>query len=465
MKTKLTKQSGSVVIAVVIVVLIIAGLVGSYLQLTVSENRAAVRNLMFQGAMNIAEAAAEEAFRAINLDDFSGPGWVQTAQGPAFRLVEQFENGETQTLHAIILDGADRPNIVAEGRIHRNPEVSRQVRVIFDRIPSQGLFIEGLIAKDSITFAGNASGGADSYNSRWGAYNEYVVDPNGNTVRNRFPNGSIGSVSQENESVEINHWEIFGYAMTNNTDPKLGNHGRVYGPETPLGVQVDTDRVVRDFYAEFENVEHPSPSGARSSADGSGNNQRFGDPNDPEGTELVYKLDSFSVSGQADVMVYNDVTLIVDGDFSMTGQSRMTLAEGARLRIYAQGDFRVGGGGIINTGRPGQHPVPADLIIFGTAQTEGAQEFRLHGNAEMHGAVYAPNADLSLQGGGGTGAFFGAAVANTISVNGTYTYHFDESLRDPEDGDANRRPVMLEWREVIETTDTFDFSTVFTSDG
>ncbi|MCC5808027.1 MAG: hypothetical protein JJU00_16995 [Opitutales bacterium] len=464
MKTKLTQKSGSVVIAVVIVVLIIAGLVGSYLQLTVSESRAAVRNLMFQGAMNIAEAAAEEAFRAINHNDFSGPGWVQTAQGPAFRLVEKFENGETHTMHAIVLDDGDRPNIVAEGRIHRNPEVSRQVRVVFDRIPSQGLFIEGLISKYDITFAGNASGGADSYNSRLGPYNEYVDDGNGNIVRNRFPNGSVGSISQVNESVEINHWEIFGYAMTNNTDLKLGNHGRVYGPETPLGVKVDPERVVRDFYAEFENVEHPSPAGTRSSADGSGDNLRFGDPGDPEGTEVVYKLSSFSISGQSNVMVHNDVTLIVDEDFSMTGQSRLTLAEGARLRIYVQGDMRVGGGGIINTGRPGQHPVPADLIIYGTAQNEGDQEIRLHGNAEMHGAVYAPNADLSLQGGGDSGAFYGAAVANTISVNGTYTYHFDEALRDPEDGDANRRPVMLEWREVIETTDTFDFSSVFKTD-
>ena len=66
-----------------------------------------------------------------------------------------------------------------------------------------------------------------------------------------------------------------------------------------------------------------------------------------------------------------------------------------------------------------------NLIMYGTASS---QTIKLHGNGAAQAAIYAPNADLELKGGGGTGVFMGAAVVKTAFVNGNFEFHYDEDL-------------------------------------
>jgi hypothetical protein len=50
-------------------------------------------------------------------------------------------------------------------------------------------------------------------------------------------------------------------------------------------------------------------------------------------------------------------------------------------------------------------------------------------NAYFIGAIYAPDADLLL-GGGGSDIydFIGASVSHTVKINGNFNFHFDENL-------------------------------------
>jgi hypothetical protein len=51
------------------------------------------------------------------------------------------------------------------------------------------------------------------------------------------------------------------------------------------------------------------------------------------------------------------------------------------------------------------------------------------GNAGYNGIIYAPNADMSLSGGGNnTLDFCGMSVTRNVSLNGHYNFHYDEAL-------------------------------------
>jgi hypothetical protein len=53
----------------------------------------------------------------------------------------------------------------------------------------------------------------------------------------------------------------------------------------------------------------------------------------------------------------------------------------------------------------------------------------MSGNAAFTGVIYAPNAALTLGGGGSNPYdFVGAAIAKTVNMNGHYNFHYDEAL-------------------------------------
>ena len=69
-----------------------------------------------------------------------------------------------------------------------------------------------------------------------------------------------------------------------------------------------------------------------------------------------------------------------------------------------------------------------------------------NGNAAYIGTIYAPNADLSLGGGGNnTYDFIGASVSNTVSMNGHFNFHYDEALANMNGGGNY---VITAWNEI-----------------
>jgi hypothetical protein len=80
----------------------------------------------------------------------------------------------------------------------------------------------------------------------------------------------------------------------------------------------------------------------------------------------------------------------------------------------------IGGTGINNTGRA------ANFSYFGLP-THTALTMKAGG--EFTGGLYAPSANLRMVGGGNSiQNFVGACVMKTISINGHYSFHYDEAL-------------------------------------
>jgi hypothetical protein len=83
--------------------------------------------------------------------------------------------------------------------------------------------------------------------------------------------------------------------------------------------------------------------------------------------------------------------------------------------MYVGGSMNMGGNGLVNN-----NGNAASLSIFGLTPPAGvSQTFSLGGSATFFGTVYAPGADLVLNGGGNGGQFVGSLAGKTASLKAT----------------------------------------------
>jgi choice-of-anchor A domain-containing protein len=68
---------------------------------------------------------------------------------------------------------------------------------------------------------------------------------------------------------------------------------------------------------------------------------------------------------------------------------------------------------------------PVNFIFYGLPNLTSIS---FHGSAAFIGAIYAPEADLSVGGGGSSSDFMGSAIIKSMTMHGHYDYHYDEAL-------------------------------------
>ena len=80
-------------------------------------------------------------------------------------------------------------------------------------------------------------------------------------------------------------------------------------------------------------------------------------------------------------------------------------------------DAAVGGGGVIS-----ESGLATAFSYFGLPKNTSLS---IGGNGQLAGAVYAPNADINLNGGGNV---YGSLMGKSLNVNGNFSFHYDEAL-------------------------------------
>jgi len=131
----------------------------------------------------------------------------------------------------------------------------------------------------------------------------------------------------------------------------------------------------------------------------------------------------------------------VTGGFDMKNAARITIATNASLKLYlgsSSGSAVSGNFGMVNTAGNA-----STFQLYGlptlTTLTWG-------GNTVYFGTVYAPEANLTLNGGGSTlYDFQGALTVQSINMNGHFNVHFDQNLK--RIGPASGFTVSS-WREL-----------------
>jgi len=440
MKTR--DKRGAVMITAVILAMGVAIALGSYIAVSVQAARLSNSSFHLNSALNLAEAGLETAMVAINTSNWSGWSDYQGNSANKKKALPTFDLGTDTTGHAdVVVFGATSsptPRIVAQGRTagQLGSSVSKQVEV---RLRRRSHFATGMVAKDTVTFSGG-NAYVDSYNSEDPAYSTGgQYDP-----AKKRDRGSVASARVEvtTDGVAIGNGDVWGYAATGGSDIDVGANGSVKGADTPAGVEVDPSRITKDFSANFD-VETAPSSGFGSIYGAVNSSTTFG----TAGTSSTILVASLTANNSGDVYtIEGDVTMVVQGDITIKGTIQVTA--GSSLTLYAASNVDIGGNGIVNATNQ-----PKNVVLYGT-KTSGTQTIKLHGNGVLQAAVYAPNANIELKGGGSTGVMMGSVIGNTIKMTGNYEFHYDESLAEMSDG--NPWAVGL-WREITAPADLVSF--------
>ncbi|MEO7412339.1 MAG: hypothetical protein ABIZ81_03190 [Opitutaceae bacterium] len=447
----LRSRKGSVLIVALLITALIALALGSFINLNLTSSRLAKRTLNGYAGLNLGEAGIEEGVWSINRhaagDAAAWNGWTQSG-GAAWHKFTDFDlnPGIAGTVKVYVDQYAPpvglSPKVIALAAIQRNGEapITKMLEVTLRR---RSHFANAIVAKNRLVFHGTNTS-VDSWNS----------DPDQNSLTPpvdyspgvRIDHGSIAAGSAAVNALLVNHAQVWGYAATGGAPPQLSSAGSIRGVTTPVGVAMDPNRVSTDFNADFPPITMP--------ADGVWLGT-IGTTLGNLGTTTRWRSDRLSLSGTQTLTIRGDVTLIITAapgtpGVNITGQASIIIPAGSSLALYLESDLLIGGLGLTNA-----NVQPGSFKIWGTDRSTLGQSFQIAGNGALKAAIYAPNADIQLN---GNGAMMGSLLGRNITFMGNAAFHFDEALANTG-GDA---PFGVgRWRELIGEADRSPYLNLF----
>jgi hypothetical protein len=436
--------------------LALAMIVGSYVSLSLKALQSSSRSFHYNTAFNLAEAGIEEALWALNNNDWSKRSWQNT--GSDRLLTGSLSQSDLTTANSVkgyfnvYVSQAEggTPTITAEGVVDPGYGglIRKQIRVSASK---SNLFMPPFTAITSLDLNG---GEIDSYR---------MADGNYATAARRYettvasPTVTIGDIDIGSPA-DIYGYVTVGVGTANSSGFISGIKGSVTGATTAAGQDgvvtagsnlIDTNRIAFDFTQDFPLPAAPVAAFTDPfpSADANGMIV-LGDPTGA--TTMRYQLPTnYTAPNGSTLLIVGPVELKELGDLTIGGQAAITVLTGsvtvtpkkglpttytaatnAAATLYSYGNLMVSGNGALTGGTiPGANigTDPTKLQIFGLAPT--SQTIDIGGNGNLAAAVYAPHADVKFNGGGTSGYFAGATVANTITVNGNgYRIRFPEEM-------------------------------------
>jgi hypothetical protein len=429
---------GSVLIVALLITALIALAIGSYVNLNLSSSRLAKRTLNGYAGLNLGEAGIEEGLWSINRSaagDLSAwNSWTQSG-GAAWHKFTDFElDPGTLGSVKVYVDqfsppvGA-RPKVIALAAVERSGEapVTKMLEVTLRR---RSYFANGIVAKNKLVFHG-ANTSVDSWNSD--PDRNPLTAPVDYSAAVRIDHGSIAAGSSAVNALSVNNAQVWGFAATGGAQPQLLGGGSIRGATTAVGVIVDPSRVSTDFNADFPAIAMPNDGVTLAS---------LGPTLGTFGTTTRWRYPNLSLNGNQTLTIQGDVTLIITAPpgaqgVSVTGNASIIIPNGSSLTLYVESDVLIAGLGLANG-----NVQAGSCKIWGTNQTALGQTFHVAGNGTLRSALYAPNADLALN---GNGDMMGSVVARDITFTGNAAFHFDEALADTGAG----TPFGIgNWREL-----------------
>jgi hypothetical protein len=492
MKTKLHSQRGSALLVALVITAGMMAMVGSYLSLVSFNLKSSHRSYHSSAAMNLAETGLEEGMWAINqrragnAAAFAAP-WVVSGDEATLDLNNVISVSTATSTRVQVkvtncnLTLSTRPRIKAHAVLALPagmPSVDKWVEVTLDApatgTPSQpGPSHPGLVAKQSIRFNGN-NPSVDSWNSdplKTGVSNIKYS----NTTRN--DKGFVGSIDVAVDQVLVQNADILGNVATHNDtnlNNNVGSNGSVLAFDSPSGTKIDPRRVSTDFKASLPDVTAPATAGYTIGAVNSTTDlPRAGDTAAADG-KYYYTISGISLSSSEKLNILSgNVVINVSSAYQvkLSGQAELNIMNGASLDLYAGGDVDLTGQGVSNGTQPatGTHTAatmqaPIKFKLFGTAPTTAVvpQSIKIAGKGALSGVVYAPNANITIN---GNGDVQGSVVGKNITLTGNAAFHYDESLGQFAFGtpsDSGESPLTIyRWRELTDPSErTFTASTL-----
>jgi hypothetical protein len=418
MKTRLNQKrnaQGSVLLVAMGITFVLGLGLASYLTLAHWQHASIVRSQAWNAALALAEAGVDEALAQLNpaalLFDTNinrgANGWSLGSDGRYHAPRRTLPDG----YYDVAISADTYPIICSTGYVTipaLSATVSRAVRVTTG---TSGIFRGGMAARVNVDLKGNKIA-TDSFDS---------IDPNYSTgglydPAKRKANGDIacteGLINVQNADVRGTLYTGPGGGYT------IGPQGTVGDLTWPVAGGMQDGHYKNDFNMDFPAVLPPFQTAiqpAEATLNGTNYTWGLGDGNYLyDGSPDIKTGDKIRVTGRA--IVY------VTGDFIMQGGSSIIIDPGASLRLYVGGDTTQ----ITSLNNAGNC---ANFTYFGLPANTSVT---ISADAVLLGMIYAPNAELTLNGSAdpkNPTDFQGACAVNNIKMNGHFNFHFDENLR------------------------------------
>jgi hypothetical protein len=470
-----SSNRGSALIVAMMFATLIAIALTSYLALSLNSMRLAQRSFYANAAVDLTDTGLEQVLWSLNHSTWSGAGFTQVT-GTTTQWAGTFPSASTYYTYTqgvkgqvkvwVDLSNTNLPHAVAEAivTLGDGTTLTKAAEVYMQR---RSYFSNGLVAKNSITFSGN-NASVDGWNSN--PTNTAGVNiPYTAAVAN--DSGQVGSTSVNVDSISVSNANIYGYAAIGSNSLSgisVGSNGLVGPYGTPNGT-IDSTRVTYDFTTSFPDATAATTAGYTLPAISNGGTTtlpRAGDTPASDG-KYYYSIPSISLSGNGNELaiaggnVVINLTNTASTTLSVAGQGSINIATGSTLAVYTAGNVSIAGNGVSNGTYDPADPIssantpnqPSSFQLYGTLPATSAppyQSIAISGNGILSGVVYAPNASISLNGGGSSGQVLGAMVGNTVAVTGNSTFHYDESLANLGAGNLWG---LSKWRELTSTSD------------
>jgi hypothetical protein len=418
---KQIRERGSALLVTLFVTTALLIGIGSYLLLVRAQYVSVERSQAWNNAMTMAESGAEEALAQLN------PGWTpdevdRTANGwgaPSGGFYGPVSRNVTNSgSYAVTYSDAKYPIIYSTGYVtvpNLSATLTRAIRVSTTNLP---LYNVAMAARTNIDLNGNGPS-ANSFNSALSTL----------SYLGRYTN----TMTSTNGDVAV----LYGTL-------DLGNHdilGDVYlGPTASLnkGTNQVLGTIYTDYNYDFPSVVPPNTTSWFTLNTPAGNTLA------PDGNYYTYVFTNNAdyvvpnMSGSIYVGTNAHVRLLVQSGGT---QSVIVAGNGApvdsKLIIYvASATFNIGSG-TIDGGRA------ANLAYYGLPSNTA---INFSGNSAFTGTIYAPDAAVTLTGGGSSDYdFVGSLVAKSIKLNGHFMFHYDEDLMT---SGPSRGYTATHWTEI-----------------
>lgn len=419
------RRRGSVLIVAMLVTAMLALVLGSYFNLSLTSSRQTRRTFDRDTAFHLAEAGVEQAVWSYNqtLAGSSG-GWTDwtTDGAAAWRKFTDFTltSGSTGSVKVYASDtnpgAASRPVVVSESTVQTGGAgpVTQMIEVSLRR---RSFFANGLTALRTVLFRGTNTS-FDSWNSDPDNNPATAAIDYGATTRNDL--GGVASASIDNTAAYINQASIYGFVSTGGAAPEVGNNGLI-GPFGTAAGTVDPSRVSTDFNADFPLIAAPVDGVVV---------DPLGDTLGTVGETTRWRTPSINLSGKKTLTILGHVILVITAPAGATaidvsGKAAILIPSGSSLTVYFEGDVKIAGNGLGN-----DNIQPVSCMLWGVNETETGQSIAIVGNGALRAVVYSPNGDVTLN---GNGDIMGAVVARDITLNGNAAFHYDASLANNTD--------------------------------
>jgi hypothetical protein len=140
---------------------------------------------------------------------------------------------------------------------------------------------------------------------------------------------------------------------------------------------------------------------------------------------------AYTINNNYPIVIATNVTATVhittqNFDQPVTLQGSIASSNIASIVIYADpastnGSFTLTGNGTAGAA----NGTPLNFIVYGMPNVTA---IKMAGTSQFIGAIYAPEAVLTLDGGGNSPNIQGAAIVQQVTLNGHYDVHYDEAL-------------------------------------